>query len=386
MRTSPRRNKLLALARLMNRQNDPSVFVSDELIEVFDLVITDEEADLLLAMDTPSRTKDYIRDVSLLPDDAFDAVFDSALEKGLVWMRHDGAGNESYAVAPILVGWFEAFLFNGRRTDQQREFARRVDDLFRYWKRFNVFPIRSLRNLSQRFSSPHQRVLPAAGKPRARKIDINMSIDAPPTGVFQSSGVVDLIERYGAGQMIALAHCFCREWRHMVGEPCAMKLPSEACIAIGDFAAHVVRYSGGRVVPVEEATRLVMELSSKGAVHMVFHERENIRRPEIGICNCCRDCCGVLGSYNRGVTGLRFRAYLVATIGDASQCNACARCQRFCPTFAIRVGEGGVSLDTGKCIGCGQCALQCGRGVFTLVERERDAILPLLKPSEVNIP
>ena len=180
----------------MNRQNDPSVFVSDELIDVFDLVITDEEADLLLAMDTPSRTRASVREVSPLPDDAFDAVFKSALEKGLVWMRHDEAGTETYAVAPILVGWFEAFLFNGRRTDAQREFARRVDDLFRYWRRFNVFPIRSLRNLAQRFSPPHQRVLPAAGKPRTRKIEINVPINAPPTGVLDSSGVVDLVDPF----------------------------------------------------------------------------------------------------------------------------------------------------------------------------------------------
>ncbi|MBN1105705.1 MAG: hypothetical protein JXL84_20015 [Deltaproteobacteria bacterium] len=71
----------------------------------------------------------------------------------------------------------------------------------------------------------------------------------------------------------------------------------------------------GRYVSKDEALGLIKKLEEKGAVHRVFHEKEDVREPEIAICNCCLDFCAVLGSYNRGILPLHFRSYYLAGTG-----------------------------------------------------------------------
>ncbi len=382
-----RRKKLRALARLMNEQNDPSVFVTDELLAVFECVITPEETDYLLAFGTAPHTRDEAAGLLAGEPDRFDAFFEGLLRKGLVWMRRDRSGNETYSLAPILVGWFEVYLLNGRQTPEQQEFARRLDALFRYWKRYNVFPVRGIRNFTSRFSKPTQRVVPGADTAGAktRTIAIDDSITVPPAGIYSTGDIMDLIDRYGKEHAIALVYCFCREWRTMVGEPCSFKLPRRSCIAIGQFAEHAVRYNDGKYISDAEAREIVTGLRDLGAVHMVFHEREDLSLPELGICNCCWDCCGVIGSYNRGITGLHFRAYYLAEISDLNACTHCGRCARFCPVNAISVDKESIAIDTRTCIGCGQCAVQCKKYAVRLTPLERDVYLPLLKPSEARI-
>jgi ferredoxin len=38
-----------------------------------------------------------------------------------------------------------------------------------------------------------------------------------------------------------------------------------------------------------------------------------------------------------------------------------------------------------KCIGCGQCELQCPEGVIALEYKEREVVLSLLKKSEARL-
>lgn len=381
-----RKKKLYALARLMNRQNDPSVFISRELIHVFDLVIPDDEADLLLAMGTGYHLADTSFLKSGMDRETFDSCFASALGKGLIWMKRDEEGEEVFGVAPILVGWFEVFLFNGRQTETQKEFARRLDDLFFYWQRFNVFPVRNLRNLKQRFAAPTQRILPALTESSGtRRIDLNLTVRSENATIAGTDRVISLLERYGADNEIVLVNCFCREWHAMVGRECSIKLPHEGCIVIGDFAMAAARYFGGRIITTEEAKDLVESLRRKGAVHMIFHERENIGKPEIAICNCCRDCCGILGTYNRGITGLTFRTSGFSRITNPGNCNLCGNCTGICPVFALSTESNCINLQEDLCIGCGQCIMRCHRDVFRFEEDDRTVILPLLKPSKVNI-
>lgn len=379
-----RERKLRALAKLMNKQNDPSTFVSRELLYVFDAAITPEETDFLLAFGTDPRSREEAESLSRRNGGDRRNFFDGVLKKGLVWMRKTESGAETYSLAPILMGWFEVFLFGGEETPQHREFARRLDNLFTYWKQFNVFPVRNLRNLKQHFTGPENRIV-APASPARRTIAIHESEHVPEQRVLNERDVVSLIKKYGERSAIAVGHCFCRQWKKMVDEPCSFNMPNESCIAIGDFAEHIVRYNLGRRIPPAEAIDIVSKAGKRGAVHMVFHERENIGLPELGICSCCWDCCGVLGSYNRGITGLHFRAYYIAEMSNPDVCNGCGRCVRYCPVSAISIHEKKAEIHVKKCIGCGQCALQCPKNAVTISEKVRDVILPLLKKSEVRI-
>jgi ferredoxin len=141
----------------------------------------------------------------------------------------------------------------------------------------------------------------------------------------------------------------------------------------------------GRFISKEDTLELIQDLQKKGAVHQIFHTKDDIDKPEVAICNCCWDCCGVLGSYSRGLLPLRLKSYYKAQISDGTLCAGCGTCVKYCPTWAISVIDKKSQIDAKKCIGCGQCELQCPEGVISLVPEERDVILPLRKKSEARI-
>ena len=82
---------------------------------------------------------------------------------------------------------------------------------------------------------------------------------------------------------------------------------------------------------------------------------------------------------------MRYSCYYLAKITDNSKCTGCGKCEKYCPTAAIKVVEKKVELDSKKCIGCGQCVHQCSRFVVELIENKRTAFLPMLKKSDARI-
>jgi ferredoxin len=156
-------------------------------------------------------------------------------------------------------------------------------------------------------------------------------------------------------------------------------------MVIGEGSKHVVKSGIGRYVSKEEALKLIQQLQEKGAVHQIFHEQEDVSHPEIAICNCCWDCCGLLGSYNRGILPLHLKSYYEAQISDESLCQGCGTCEEHCPVQAIVVQDDRSHVNAAKCIGCGQCELQCPEGVIRMVPKERVVMLPLQKRSEARI-
>lgn len=384
-----RRKKLSALAHLMNRQNITSIPVTGELLDCFDLVITPYENDFLLSMGTETLTYEQISSFSDLPEQSFRPFLETILKKGLVWSRINEKKEEAYILAPILVGWFELYLSDGADTPEKREFARRVDRLFKSWGKFNMYPTRSLWNYHTKHKSrAHWRVVVPQNpgkKTKTIEVDVDQPIKTSDMEIHLTKTVNELVEKYGEQNKIALVHCFCRQWRKFVHETCRFDQPFESCIVLGDFTRYVVKYGMARYISKEEALRIIQEVQDKGAVHQVFHEREDIGQPEIAICNCCWDCCGILGSYNRGLLPLRVKSYYCARIADESLCTGCGTCMKYCPTRAVSVVNKKSQIDTDKCIGCGQCALQCSEEVISLEYKEREVALPLLKKSESRL-
>jgi ferredoxin len=386
--SAEREKNLRSLARMMNKQNVTHIPVTRELLECFDVAITPEENEFLLKIGTEPLSYEQISRFSKLSHESFRPFLETICRKGLVWTRNDEKGEEQYVLAPILVGWFEMFLSDGSEAPEKKEFARRVDVLFKSWGKFNIFPIRNLWNLQTEKSRAHRRVV-VPGKTDNKKrvlLDVRKPLKASNMKVYPAKSINELIENYGDAGKIALLHCFCRQWRKLLGESCRFDQPYESCIALGDFTGHVVKYGIGRYISKEEALKIIQEVQRKGAVHQVFHEREDLRLSEIAICNCCWDCCGIIGSYSRGLLPIRVKSYYQAQIIDGPSCTGCGTCVKYCPTRAVSVVNKKSKIDGERCIGCGQCELQCTENVIELVYEERDVTLPLLKKSERRIP
>jgi Pyruvate/2-oxoacid:ferredoxin oxidoreductase delta subunit len=374
----------------MNRQQAAPIPVTDALIDCFELVVAPEEADFLLRLGTESHSRTEIAARFGWPKERFDSFFDNLLRKGLIWYRRDADERGIYTLAPILLGWFELQLCRGRGTPAEREFARRVDRLFQSWGRFNVFPLRPLQNLmARRRYLPGQSIAAPRSPSDSGKravIPVARTVEVKPSEIWPTGNVRELILRNGRRGELALLHCFCRQWRNHADDPCRFDFPAESCMGIGPFTDQIVEQGFGRRIEMEEALAVAETVRKAGAIHTVFHEGDDVRRPQVAICNCCWDCCGVLGSYNRGIIPLKLAAHVLARVAEPDACVACGRCERFCPVSAVRVSEERPAVDSSRCIGCGQCAIQCPVGCFALERADRVVTLPLEPRAKARIP
>jgi len=373
--------KLARLAFMMNGQSSSSLPVTLTLLKVFDSVLSPQEVDFLLCMGSEPLAKDAIFKKIKLPYDKAHETFASLISKGMLWSQVSD-GKEIFTVAPIMLGWFEVYLCNGSRTPDKKKFAQWLTRLFDSWKKYNVMPLRQLRNWINRYSIPHNVIKPAgAGK----NIIINEAIAPEISQVMPSTSIQELIARYSDEGLIAVVHCFCRQWKSLEGIECRMKMPLEACIVLGKFSQHAVKYGFGRFISKDEAIRIIDETKKKGGVHIVWHDKDQIDKDEIAICNCCWDCCGVLGSYNRGINSLHFKTYYFAQIVHQENCTGCGLCVTYCPVGAITLQNNKPFIDKNACIGCLQCFHKCKKDVIKIQHEEREVFLPLLKPNRVRL-
>lgn len=415
-----RRKQLKKLARLFNRQSAYFLPVLRPLLEVLDFVITERQADFLLAMGPSSYSRADLeaRVRAHFSPGEFTACFQELISAALLWSERDAATGEAlFKVPPMMLGWFELSFSDARVTPEKREVAHRLERYFRLFRKFNVFPARQLINLFYRLYGPHwdvSSVTPVPGEvhgtseldktfgpdepseadkpsepgehPRvtstkgARVVPVEQGLEHPEYAILTSRAVQHLIERYGAAGQIAVTHCMCRQKYALQDEPCRLGLPLETHLWVGGFSEHVVKYGFGRLVSTEEALALVAEVRRKGGIHQVMHQAMDVDRADLSICSCCWDCCTLLGGWQRGMMPLCLRAHVLARV-DAAACAGCGTCVDFCPVEAIVVVDGTARHDEKRCIGCGQCQFQCPHHAVRLEPDERTVWLPLKKRS-----
>jgi len=289
-----RKENLIALAKLMRSQGTRQIYITPELIDCFEAVITPEENAFLLRMGTEPQTFDQVASLSDLPEDRFRPFLETMSKKGLIWSEFKESGEEVYVLAPILVGWFEMYLCDGRETPEKLEFARRVDKYVKSAKKINFFPLRNLLNYKhKRKSVSHTSIVlpePFGDKPKTIEVKVDQSLKSSDMEVYPAKDVYEIIEKYGDKNKIALVHCICRYIHKTIDEPCRFEIPMESCIALGDIVDYGLKYGKGRLITKEEALEILEDVAEKGAIHQVFHEKDDINRPEFAICNCCWDC------------------------------------------------------------------------------------------------
>ncbi len=375
---SKRKKKLKKLAKMMNKQTTRPVptFIG-ATIQVLDSVLTPDETEFLLVMGTERYTRPSLETQVDLPEDEFEKVFNSLIQKGLIWSQSSEPNENLFEISPMMVGWFELQMSNGKITPNDEKFLKSLSKLFNSFRKFNSFLGRPIVNLYYRLGGAHWSV--------ARTVKIDETIDVPESSIIRSGGINEIIERFGNQEKLAVSHCVCRQHWAFNGEPCKLDLPIEAHIWLGSAAEHVVKYKLGRQINKEEALAIIEEVEEKGGIHEIMYNRMDLEDSELCICNCCWDCCNSIGAFNRGQLPLYIKSYYLATIPDESLCTACGTCIDYCPTLAISIKDKKAEIETKRCIGCGQCELKCPNGVIKLIPKERTVWLPMQKKSKCRI-
>ena len=386
-----KKSDLRRLVLLMNRQNNRFWPPLDPILKTVDLVIEPEELNLLLKMGTDLYTYDQVAAFSGMNSEQFDAVFDSLKKKAFIGIKNPETSGERYTLHPFVVGWFEGQVSYLIGKPEEKEFAKRYMGFLDSLRKYNFFPLRNIMNVIGKHATVSNQSVGTVRESRngqgKSKIVVDENIVVPDSGIYPTSSVNDLIMEFGTRSIIGqFKVCMCRQMTANVDQPCRLKMPDDvACMGFGEGIKTYMKYGYMRRISKEQAFDVIQKARDHGAVHTVFHEMDDTKLPQIGLCNCCWDCCGIFRTYNMGVVPLRYRCYYIARIANSDRCTGCGRCEKFCPTSAINVVAKSVVLDTKKCIGCGQCVHQCVHAVVELVEDRRTAFLPMLKTSEARL-
>lgn len=385
-----KKNDLRKLVILMNRQNKRFMPPFDPILETIDLVLDPEELHLLLKMGTATYTYEQALALSGMRAEKFNPVFESLKQKVFVGITETETGEERYSLSPFIVGWFEGVVTYLLGRPEEKEFAKRYMHFFETLRNRNIYPVRKVMDLMNRYAPVTNQSVGTVYESKNAKgkstIIIDETVVVPDSGIYPASSINDMIMEYGNKSVIGqFKACMCREMTRNIDDPCRLKMPDDiACMGFGDRIKPALKYGYMRQVSKEEAIDIIQKARDCGAVHTMFHEKDDSKLPQAGLCNCCWDCCGLFRSYNMGAVPLRYTCFYIARIADASRCTGCGKCEKYCPTAAIRVADKKVVLDTVKCIGCGQCVHQCVRFIVELVENKRTAFLPMLKKSEAR--
>ena len=169
-------------------------------------------------------------------------------------------------------------------------------------------------------------------------------------------------------EMIAVADCSCRAQRKVFDKACDS--PLETCIMVGPMAQYYLENKMGREITLEEA----MEIIATCRKHGLVTQTQSTTRPFM-ICNCCKCCCGFLGSVRRMPNPASLVVSNYFAVVDAEKCTGCGTCIDICQTKAIVMDENNIAqVDISRCIGCGLCEPICPENARSLVPKAKEEI------------
>ena len=355
--------------------------VNDTTISIMKHVVEDnpDELDFICAFNQKSsQTLEELRSSSELSDEKIDQFGTSLARKGLIFNQPNSAGVMVYRLLPLMnVGLME-YKFMGELKGDEKE--RQLAELFQ--KLYDDVKDQVQENYDNlvpmlKSAPPVDRTVPTRvtedGK-AIRIIPLDKTVEVPEEFILPSQSVEDIIDKFDE---IAVGHCFCRQRRKVLGDPCATDAPVINCFTFGKSARHTAAQGFTRMITKEEAREIMKEAEEAGLVHKAFHPGSKVSRPETSICNCCKDCCDTLHLWRDGVFPLINSTYYLSVI-DQDACSGCGICVERCPTDAIELNDDGTAeRDENACFGCGICARFCPDEAISLKEGLRKVtILP----------
>lgn len=210
--------------------------------------------------------------------------------------------------------------------------------------------------------TPYYRVLPVettigAGLEEGVPVDIPV---ADPRAVLPLDIVSEMVK---AEPVVAVAHCYCRSARQIVGKDCGH--PLETCFVFNELAETLLDAGLARRLDHAEALEILQHCEEAGLVHFVDNAEGKIK----SLCNCCSCSCVIMSVIHRGGWNAGGPSRFIAAL-DSAACTQCGACAQVCPSHALTF-NGVLAFDAAKCIGCGLCVSRCPDGALRLQPREK---------------
>jgi Fe-S-cluster-containing hydrogenase component 2 len=309
--------------------------------ELFRTIADEKEAEILLA--APGTAADLAESLGYNTED-MEAKLESLFRRGVIFKSRKPEGIQ-YRLCREIAQFHDASIL---WPEASREFL----DL---WKRYT-------REEWPNYAQVVSKVLP---RPMARVISVQQAVEAR-NKILAYEDVKEIVMK---ADKLAVVKCTCRHVDGTCGKPV------EVCLQIGKGAEYTLERGTGREVTREEAMDIIRQSEEAGLIHVVMNKSEGSHY----ICNCCHDCCIMMGMVIRFGYQLCDPSRFLAVV-DADKCSGCATCADRCVFSAIEMVEVGgdkvSSVLSEKCMGCGVCTVTCPETAITLEESRDPTFIP----------
>ncbi|MFX1409390.1 MAG: ATP-binding protein [Promethearchaeota archaeon] len=353
--------------------------INDTMIDLLKLLINEEQLPFIMAFRKSfSQTMEQLKVSSKMSEDDIKMHVKKLAIKGLLFNQPNTKGVMVYRLMPIMmIGAFEyTFMKKIEISEETEKLAMLFAKLFNELTDFVQKNYDTIVPIYQNFP-PIDRTVPILDKTTSSeevKILINEEISLPEEKVLPTQKIEELINKF---DVIAVGHCFCRNHKDLLGNPCKQTELRENCFTFGKSARYTVEQGFARLIDKNEALKILKLSEEAGLVHKAFHPHEDITRAETSICNCCECCCATFERWREGTISMINSTNYLSHI-DEDLCTGCSICTDKCPVNAIAVNDNNVAeRNADWCIGCGICAHFCPENAISLLEGMRKVyVLP----------
>lgn len=307
------REKIVKLAQHITKrskaftQKDPEYYV-------FADILTDEQADVLLAMER--RKQERVEDIASRISKSYAETFELLMELtdiGVIELKPQDDGTDCFELLIYLPGIFELMMLNREQAKAHPEIARAFEE----YSRSTVEPV--------------TQIMPM-GNGALRVIPVESAIKSV-TRKAPYEEISYWLTKYQ--NHIALAPCQCRLVRQQMGEGTG-NMPEELCIILGATAESCIRTGKARRITKKEAEEVILKAEKRGYMHQVTNMDGTNKI--WALCNCERNVCFALRTSQYFGTPNMSRSNYIAEV-DPKKCAACGQCVETCPANAVKLGQ-----------------------------------------------
>ena len=216
-------------------------------------------------------------------------------------------------------------------------------------------------------------VLPRESSLKVRDIPLDLAAPEREDTVLPSEVIRHFIER--SRYHFIMDYCICRTSAHCVDYPREL-----GCLFLGKAVLNIDPRLG-HLVSREEALAHLDRCERAGLIHLIGRNKIDSMwtsgRPKedlMTICNCCPCCClwKMLPQLDPAISVKMKRLPGVRLSVDDGKCTGCGTCVEGCYVNAITLRDGKASIDQEICKGCARCAHVCPEKAITLHLEDMD--------------